>query len=169
MRRLLTKMRGDDHAPPGRPPLRNILAGFAGSALAISILALAAENIPALVLVGSFGASTLLAFGQPDAPFSQPRNLVFGHMQGTLIGVVFLLLFGAHWWSLALAVGAAVAAMMLTCTVHPPAASNPLGVFAAKGSWTFLIFPTVAGALIILTLALAYHNVLRKDRWPKYW
>lgn len=169
MRRLLKKMRGDGASPPVRPPLRSVLAGFAGSALAISVLALAAENIPTLVLVGSFGASSLLAFGQPDAAFSQPRNLVFGHLQGTVIGVIFLLVFGPHWWSLALAVGTAVASMMLTCTVHPPAASNPLGVFAAKGAWTFLIFPTVAGSLIILALALAYHNLVRKERWPKFW
>lgn len=169
MRRLLTKMRGDGASPAARPPLRSVATAFVGCVLAVSLLAVAAENLPALVLMGTFGASTLLTFGYPDAAFSQPRNILFGHLLGTLIGVGFLVVCGPHWWSLALAVGFTVAGMMITATVHPPASSNPLAVFAAKSAWKLLIFPTVAGALLIVTIGLIYNNLVRHERWPKHW
>jgi CBS-domain-containing membrane protein len=169
MRRLLKKMRGDGASPPARPALRTVATAFIGCVLAVSVLALAAENLPALVLMGTFGASTLLTFGYPDAAFSQPRNILFGHILGTLVGVAFLLVFGPQWWSLALAVGSAVAIMMLTGTVHPPASSNPLAIFAAKSAWKLLLFPTVAGALLIVALGLIYNNLVRHERWPKHW
>jgi CBS-domain-containing membrane protein len=68
-----------------------------------------------------------------------------------------------------LAVGVAIGAMKLTRTVHPPACSNPLIVFALKPGWTFLLFPTLTGALLIVLVALFYHNLRREARWPKYW
>ena len=67
------------------------------------------------------------------------------------------------------AVGTAIGLMKLTRTVHPPACSNPLIIFALKPSWTFLLFPTLAGAALIIIFALFYHNLRREARWPKYW
>ena len=169
MRRLLTKMRGAGAAPPARPPFRIVGLAFLGCFLAVAVLALAADNLPSWVLMGTFGASTLLTFGYPDAAFSQPRNILCGHALGTLIGIACLTVGGHHWWSLALAVALTVAAMMLTNTVHPPASSNPLAVFAAQGGWTMLIFPTLAGALLIIVLGLLYNNLVRQERWPRHW
>ena len=37
------------------------------------------------LLLGSFGASCVLVFGFPDLPFSQPRNLVGGHVLSSLV------------------------------------------------------------------------------------
>jgi CBS-domain-containing membrane protein len=59
--------------------------------------------------------------------------------------------------------------MMLTRTVHPPAGSNPVIVFLAQPGWTFLLLPTLAGSVILILLALVYHNVSRDVRYPKYW
>jgi CBS-domain-containing membrane protein len=58
-----------------------------------------------MLLLGSFGASCVLVFGYPDAPFAQPMNVVGGHIICTVIGLAALHLLGPHAWSLALAVG----------------------------------------------------------------
>jgi CBS-domain-containing membrane protein len=104
-------------------------------------------------ILGSFGASCVLLFGFPDAAFSQPRNLIVGHVLCSLIGLGFLKFVGPDWWSMALAVGAALAAMLITRTVHPPAGSNPVIIFLTRPDWPFLLFPTLAGAIILFFLA----------------
>jgi CBS-domain-containing membrane protein len=76
---------------------------------------------------------------------------------------------GAHWWSVALAVGSAIAVMMLTRTVHPPAGSNPVIVFLMQPGWSFALFPTLAGAVLLVLVALVFHNMTREASWPKYW
>jgi len=108
-------------------------------------------------------------FGYPDVPFSQPRNVICGHFLSSLIGVIFLIVCGPHWWAAGLATGTAIAVMMLTRTVHPPAGSNPVIVFLTQPSWSFLLYPTLAGALIIAALALFYNNLTRPSSYPKYW
>ena len=111
----------------------------------------------------------MLIFGYPDVPFSQPRNVIAGHVISSLVGLVFLTIFGPHWWAVALSVGTAIALMMLTRTVHPPAGSNPVIVFLAQPAWDFLLFPTLVGALILVAVALVYNNATRDSKYPKYW
>jgi CBS-domain-containing membrane protein len=84
-------------------------------------------------------------------------------------GLAFLNMLGPHWWTVALAVGTAIALMMLTRTVHPPAGSNPVIVFLSSPSWKFLLFPTLAGTLILVVVALVHNNATRDARYPKYW
>ena len=166
---FLTKLRGDSAVLPPRASVKVIVLAFAGSFLAIAVLALMTRSLQQSLLLGSFGASAGLIFAFPDVPFSQPRNIVIGHLIITLIGLAFIHLCGAHWWSVALAVASAVSAMMITRTVHPPAASNPLIVFLAQPGWDFVLFPTLAGAVVLVLFALVFHNVTRRVRWPKYW
>ena len=121
------------------------------------------------LILGSFGATCVLIFGFPDAPFSQPRNVVVGHVLSSLIGVTALTLFGPHWWAGGIAAGAAIAAMMATRTVHPPAGSNPVIVFMSQPGWAFVIYPTLVGALLLIALALVFNNSTRKTTYPIYW
>lgn len=44
------------------------------------------------MLIGSFGASAVLAFGAINSPLAQPRNLVGGHVLFALVGVTCRLL-----------------------------------------------------------------------------
>jgi CBS-domain-containing membrane protein len=166
---LLTKFRGDSAALPPRPVGKAVALAFVGGFLAIAIIALLAQSIQVALMLGSFGASCVLVFGYPDVPFSQPRNVIVGHVLSTVIGLVFVHFCGPHWWSVALAVGSAIAAMMITRTVHPPAGSNPVIVFLMQPGWDFALFPTLSGAVILVLVALFYHNLTRESRWPKYW
>ena len=169
MNTLLSKFRGDAATLPPLPSSKNVVLAWLGGVLAIVATAGLAENLDAALILGSFGASCVLIFGYPDVPFSQPRNIVGGHFLSSLIGLVFLYAFGPTWWSVALAVGTAIALMMVTRTVHPPAGSNPVIIYLAQPAWSFLITPTLAGALILVIVAAIYNNMSREARYPKYW
>ena len=169
MRDFLQKLQGDGAAIPPLAPTRQIALAWCGGCLAIAAIALLGDSFAVALVLGSFGASCVLIFGYPDVPFSQPRNVILGHVLSTFIGLLFLTLFGAHWWSLAMAVGTAIALMMLTRTVHPPAGSNPVIVFLTKPAWTFLLYPTLSGATILVLVALIYLNATRDAKYPKYW
>ncbi|MDZ4402529.1 HPP family protein [Prosthecobacter sp.] len=166
---FLTKIRGDSAALPPHASGKSVALAFVGGFLAIAVIALLAQSLHVALVLGSFGASCVLVFGYPEVPFSQPRNVIAGHLFSTLIGLVFVHLCGPHWWSVALAVGSAIAMMMLTRTVHPPAGSNPVIVFLMQPGWGFALFPTLAGAVLLVLVALVFHNVTRETRWPKYW
>lgn len=162
-------MRGAGEAPPPRSSWSAILATALAAAAIVGGLSLLSRQLELLLLMGSFAASSLLVFAYPDSPFSQPRNVILGHLLGTLTGLVCLHLGAGTWWHDALAVGAAIALMKATRTVHPPAVSNPLIVFALKPGWLFLLFPSLAGAALLILVALVYHNLRRSAPWPKYW
>jgi CBS-domain-containing membrane protein len=166
---FLSKLRGDAAALPPLPPVRQILLAWLGGFLAIACIASGGDLLSASLLLGSFGASCVLVFGFPDLPFSQPRNLLLGHLLSSLVGLLCLHLLGPGVCSLALAVGSAIALMMLTRSVHPPAGSNPVIIFLAQPGWGFLVFPTLAGALLLLLVALLYNNATRSGRYPQYW
>lgn len=166
----LNKLKGEGSvASVPLPSWRNVALAWLGGVLAIAAIAGAGEWVSLSLILGSFGASCVLVFGFPDLPFSQPRNVVVGHALSSLVGLGFLAVLGPHWWSLALAVGTAIAAMMLTRTVHPPAGSNPVIVFLTHPSWSFLLFPTLTGALLLILVALLYNNLTRPTGYPKYW
>jgi CBS-domain-containing membrane protein len=167
--KFLAKLAGDGAQLPPLASGKAIgWAGFGGF-LAISVVTLFADYFSTALLLGSFGASCVLVFGYPDVPFSQPRNIVFGHVLSSLVGLVCLNVFGMHWWVVALAVGVSIMLMMLTRTVHPPAGSNPVIVFLTQPAWGFLLFPTLVGAIILVAVALAYNNAVRDTKYPKYW
>jgi CBS-domain-containing membrane protein len=155
-----------------RPPhlgLRAIALGGLGGFLAIGALALLGGSLGVVLLLGSFGASCVLLFGYPEAPFAQPANVVGGHAISALIGLTALHVFGSQPWSLALAVGVSIAVMMATRTVHPPAGSNPVIVFLGHSAWSFLLFPVLSGAVILVLIALLFNNAVRKAPYPHYW
>jgi CBS-domain-containing membrane protein len=166
---FLSKLKGDNAPLPPKPSTKAVALAWLGGFLAIAAVASLNDFLSVALVLGSFGASCVLVFGYPDVPFSQPRNVVAGHFISSLVGLVFLFAFGPHWWSVALAVGTAIALMMLTRTVHPPAGSNPVIVFLMQPSWSFLLFPTLVGALVLVAVALVYNNATRDTKYPKYW
>lgn len=166
---IINKLKGDHMELPPRPAARTIFFAWLGSVLAIGLIAGLSEMTSLALLVGSFGASCLLIFGYPDLPFAQPRNVVGGHLLSACIGMLFFTLCGAHWWSMALAAGTAIALMMATRTTHPPAGANPVLVFLTQPTWGFLLFPVAAGLLLLMGVALFFNNAVRSSKYPKYW
>lgn len=174
MTNLLTKLKGDRVALPAAFSSKAILLAWTGAFLAIASVALLSNQFSHLLILGSFGASCVVLFAYPDAPFSQPRNVILGHFLSSLTGLIFISFFGVAWWVLAMAVASAIAIMMLTRTVHPPAGSNPVIIWLMAAShvdlsWQFLLFPTLVGAIVITLVSLIYNNLTREGNYPKYW
>lgn len=169
MTSYLEKFRGQQGALPARLPGKKIALAGVGAALAISFVATVAAWSHQPLLLGSLGASCVFLFGLPEAPFSQPRNVLAGHFLSSLTGLVFLKVCGPHAWALGLALGTAVIVMFATRTVHAPAGSNPVIVFLSQPGWNFLLTPTLLGAAGVVLVALLFNNAAHPGRYPLYW
>ncbi|WP_321846339.1 HPP family protein [Paraburkholderia bannensis] len=142
-----------------------LLAGL-GAFAALALVGMLAQETSAPWILGSFGATCVLLFGFPSSPFSQPRNIIGGHVLTSLTGLICLHLFGPGYLGMAIAASAALMLMMLTRTVHPPAGSNPVIIFAAQPGWSFLVLPTMAGAVALVVIGWIYWSVVRRGAWP---
>lgn len=165
----IEKLKGDAAAIHPRASNKIIALAWLGSCIAIAVIIGLQISLGFILLLSSLGASSCLVFGFPDVAFAQPRNVICGHFFTSLTGLIFLTLFGDHWWALSMAVGTGIAIMMFTRTVHPPAGSNPIVVFTLKQTWIFLFFPTLFGACFLVGVGLIYNNITRKEKYPKYW
>jgi CBS-domain-containing membrane protein len=139
-----------------------------GVTLAVGMAGLISDLTHCMLIATSLGASSFLLFGFPDSAFAQPRNFLGGYLVTALVGLVLVHLLGTAWWAVAAATGAATAVMMITDTVHPPAASNPLIIASMHPGWSFLVFPDFGGGLLVLATALIFHRLNRKP-YPLYW
>lgn len=148
------------------------LGAFAG----IGIVALLVELLPdlQLLVIGSFGASAVLLYGAPRAPFSQPRNLVGGHLISALVGVACVrYLPDVVLLQEAAAVATAIALMMATGTIHPPGGATALIAVIGPDSvvdmgWGYL-FPVLVGALLLMLVAIVSNNLLERGSFPDRW
>ena len=93
--KLFKILLGQGPRPSFKWMLFSWIGGFLGIFLIEQIGRLAdLGDRASLFLIGSFGASAVLVYGAPQAPFSQPRNLIGGHCLSALIGVT---VFFAPW------------------------------------------------------------------------
>jgi CBS-domain-containing membrane protein len=138
------------------------LAGLGGS-LTIGLLATvnATDTLP--LLIAPFGASCVLVFGVPASPFARPRNVIGGHFVTALMGLVAISLLGPSPLGIAVGVGLAIAAMMLTDTVHPPAGANPIVVALTQAGWSFLAAPVLVGATAIVAIGYVYNRLAARS------
>ena len=85
-------------------------------------------------IIGSFGASAILIYGVPGAPFSQPRNMFGGNIISAVIGCVVRICLADYVPQVAAAVAVATAnvAMQATNTIHPPGNSTGDYVLSLK-------------------------------------
>ncbi len=169
MMNLFEKLKGDNAKLPPKHSIRAVVVAWLGGFVAISAVTLLSNTFSTALVLGSFGASCVLIFGFPDVPFSQPRNVIGGHFLSSLIGLICLTLFGSTWWAVSIAVGTSIAMMMLTRTTHPPAGSNPVIIYLLKPAWSFLLFPTLLGAIVLVFVAVIYNNLANDGKYPKYW
>ncbi|MFK2825553.1 HPP family protein [Bacillus sp. B190/17] len=165
---LASKMKGDG-VTPLKVNVKDAMTGLLGGFLTISVLSILTSVTSTEWLIAPFGASCVLAFGVWNAPLSQPRNIIGGHLISTFIGLSIYYIFGNSPWAIGLAVGLAIAALMLTKTTHPPAGANPLVVMMGDYNWSFLFLPVFIGSVLIVLFALLINN-LRSDRnYPTFW
>lgn len=125
-------------------------------------------------LIGSFGASSVLVYGIIESPFSQPRNLIGGHLISAIIGVTIHHLFPDTLYIAApLAVSLSIVLMQITKTLHPPGGATALiaviGTQKIKdlGYW-YVLSPVLSGVLILLFTALIFNNMTSSRKYPAH-
>lgn len=177
---FLEKVRGVEGAkPPPLPAAKFVLQSGLGGLLSIGVLSAlhyGAMNAQEWTLIlGSMGATAVLLFAAPAVPFSQPRNVIGGHIISAFVGVTALkMCAGNPAYALPIACAGSIMAMQITNTVHPPAGGTTL--IAVAGNATIinlgygLLVPTALGSSLMVATAVLYNNSLRGGmRYPQYW
>jgi len=151
---------------------------FLGSFVGIGILAYLESSqftgSDVVYLIGSFGASSVLIYGIIQSPFSQPRNLIGGHLISAFIGVtVNKLVPDIVWITAPLAVSLSIIFMQITKTLHPPGGATALiavtGSAQIKGlGYMYVISPVLVGVLILFVIALIFNNITSSRSYPSH-
>lgn len=159
--------------PVARLPKPNgaqLLKTLVGSTVGIALIAWMSAVTGYELLMAAFGATCVLLFAIPDAPLAQPRNVIGGHLLATLVGLIFFQLNWDSHFAMGLAVGLSIVLMMATQTLHPPAGGNPIVVLLSMNmGWSYLVFPVLLGAVVLVLFAMLINNIGRPVRWPRYW
>lgn len=168
--------------PSPRPGIQHIVWSFLGSFLGILVIErvgyLAGLNgFDHLFLIGSFGASAVLVYGVPMAEFSQPRNVIGGHLISALVGVAVYQILGSDSVVVCpLAVSLAILAQQMTQTVHPPGGATALiavigGESIHSLGYLYPFFPVFAGSALMVLVAVMVNNLSTdpKRNYPTYW
>lgn len=181
MKTYLERMRSKTQ-PPHRKPFSKILWSGVGAFLGIYFVAIfgyyfAIEDT--FFLLGSFGASAVLIYGAPQADFSQPRNILGGHILSAMVAVCLMKtvspLFSTELLC-ALSVSLSIVVMHMTRTMHPPGGATALIYVMGNEKihalgWIYPFTPIGAGALVMLLVALMVNNLSQnsKRHYPTYW
>ena len=147
---------------------QSILAGLF-SIITIAVLTfLTYKTEFGVFLLASFGSSMVLLYGYPESPFAKPKNVFFGHLVTTLVGLIFLNLIPLPLYIIIpLAVGFGVGFMILFNVTHPPAGGNPIIVIMGSVSFDYLFTPVITGSIIILIFAIIINRFILKKSYPK--
>lgn len=125
----------------------------------------------ALWVTGSMGASAVLVFAMPHGMLSQPWSVIGGHLvsAGVGLGCATWLPFGP--WVAALAVGGSIFLMMLLRCLHPPGGATAMivvlgGPAVQQAGLSFLLYPILLDALVIVVAGLLFNNLFHWRRYP---
>ena len=150
-----------------RKNLEPIVSGIS-AAIVISILAFfTLETSAGVWLMFSFGATVFLVFVLYDLETAQPKNIFFGHLISIIVGIIFNETIGLSFYSLGLSVGVAVILMVYFKVMHPPAASNPLVALFMDLSFDYILFPVIAGTIVIILSSILINKIILKRKYPK--
>ena len=109
----------------------------------------------------------VLLYGYPESPFAKPKNILFGHLVTSTIGILFYNFIPLPIYiSIPLAVGLGVGLMILLDVTHPPAGGNPIIVILGAVSFDYLFSPILTGCLIIIAFGIILNKFVAKKKYP---
>ena len=144
-----------------------ILAGIYSIVTILMLTILTHKTEYGVFLIASFGSTMVLLYGYPESPFAQPKNIFFGHVLTSTVGMFFLYLVPLPiYLVLPLAVGVGVGLMILLNVTHPPAGGNPIIVIMGSVSLDYLINPIILGSIIILVFGIIINRFVLNKIYP---
>lgn len=177
LRTYLHKMRGTivhDSVPGPRDIIWSCAGAFIGIFILVRLDAMLFTG-DQLLLLGSFGASSLIIFGAPHSNFAQPRSVIGGQVLSAFAGAVVYALLGDQLTLAApLAVSLAFGVMQVTGTMHPPGGATAL--IAGSGQHIALemgilypLMPVGAGVTLLFLVGILINNLSRNRQYPLRW
>ena len=148
--------------------LKQLLISLVFSTFTIGILSLLTYKLNlGVFLLASFGATMVLLYGYPESPFSKPKNIFFGHLITSLIGILFLKFISFPIYILIpLAVGLGISIMIFLNITHPPAGGNPIIMISSGASFEYLVSPVISGSIILIFLGILLNRFVIKNNYP---
>ncbi|MEO6293678.1 MAG: HPP family protein, partial [Burkholderiaceae bacterium] len=113
-------------SPPHKHPTVRLLWCLVGISCGSALAFFLAGPSQAPFLLASLGGTAVFLFGLTRAPAAQPRALFGGHLGGAFVGIACYQFLGDSLPVYVLAMVLALALMLVTRTVHPPAGANPV-------------------------------------------
>ena len=141
-------------------------------AAAVAVIAALADAagpaFGASLFVPPLAASLFLVIAVPESAMAQPRALLGGQVLCAAISIAVM-----HFlpWPELVVAGAfflSVAAMILTRTVHAPAAATIYFVIVSHASWEMIFVPIAAGSVFVIVMGVMI-NRLRGEPYPRHW
>jgi len=139
----------------------------AGIAMALVFLLVSGRFSP--LILAPLAGSAVYLFALTDADESQPRALFGGHLGSTVIGILCYRVFGDALWVSVAAVVLAMAFMMITRTIHPPAGMNPLVLIHDHAGMIALLNPIAVGVVVLFIVTMAWSRLRPGKRYPARW
>ena len=147
--------------------IKGLIAGLFSTITIAALTFLTYKTQYGLFLIASFGSSMVLLYGYPESPFAQPKNIFFGHLVTTIVGILVLFYIPLPiYLTIPIAVGTGVGLMIILNVTHPPAGGNPIIVIMGSVSLDYLINPIITGTIIILIFGIILNRLILKKKYP---
>ena len=120
-----------------------------------------------IFLLASFGSTMVLLFGYPESPFAKPKNIFFGHVLTSFIGIIFYKFISLPIFIIIPAsVALGVALMIIFNVTHPPAGGNPIIMISSSASFDFLLTPVISGVILVIIFGYILNRFVVKNDYP---
>ena len=127
----------------------------------------------AVLIVPSMGATAVLLFAAPHAPFSQPWNVLGGHAFSAVVGVACWQLIPDYTIAASASVGLAIGIMYLTRCIHPPGGATALAAVIGSEKlhslgYSYEYQPILLNAVTILLVAIVFNGAFKWRQYPAH-
>ena len=156
-----------------REKLLSTLGGFLGIFGILMSSQWLLDPAVSVLIVPSMGASAVLLFAAPHAPFSQPWNVIGGHAISAVIGVACWQWIPDQAVAASASVGLAIGAMYFARCIHPPGGATALAAVIGSEKLHQLGFayeyaPVLLNATTILLVAILFNGLFKWRRYPAH-
>ena len=151
--------------------LISALGGFLGILAIFMISQLLFDHEATVMIVPSMGASAVLLFAAPHAPFSQPWNVMAGHILSAAIGVACWRWIPDLTVAASVGVGLAIGAMYFARCIHPPGGATALAAVIGSDQlhelgFSYVFQPILLNVAAILLIAILFNGLFKWRRYP---
>jgi len=156
-----------------REKLISALGGFVGIFCVLMVSQWLLDPDVSVMIVPSMGATAVLLFAAPHAPFSQPWNVLGGHAVSAIIGVACWKWIPDTHLAASVSVGLAIGAMYLARCIHPPGGATALAAVIGseklhQSGFAYEYDPIMLNAVAIVLVALVFNGLFKWRRYPAH-